>query len=143
MSNGWKLFLMAASGLITCIVISTGILLARQADDIGAMASETMTSFQTSVEEQKILQYDGATVTGSDVMNLIKSTLGGYSEDEQADITITVITSSATTEYCNNSLNEEMAEYGHSAYISPMAEFCGAVLRNENDVITDICFEQQ
>ncbi len=142
MSNGWKLFLMAASGLITCLVISTGIIMARQANEMGVMASEKLTSFQTSIKEEEMMQYQGATVMGSDVINLLKSTFGGYCAGEIPSITITVVTKAAETVHHNNDLLDEITKFDQPAYIRPTAQFSGTVLRNENNVITGLRFEQ-
>jgi len=86
MSHGLKALLIAASTIITCIIVGLGFSMAREAKQIGNYVVEEMHSYRVSVEEQDYTKYDGVTVYGNDVVNLMKYVFSV----KEANISITV-----------------------------------------------------
>jgi hypothetical protein len=98
--------------------------------------------------ESDKLVYDNATVTGSEVINVVKKMSG-------SSIGIYVLTNKTSAYYgykfdlSTGALGEKtdtdinnatLADNGN--YINPYANFKGIVVRDVNDVITGIKFEQ-
>ena len=75
MSNGLKALLIAASTIITCIIVSLGFRLAKEAGTIGNYVVEGLFQYRNVVEERDLMKYDGVMVYGSDVVNLMKKEL--------------------------------------------------------------------
>lgn len=146
MSNGLKLMLLCAGTLITCIVVTLAIHMARVSRQTGEKYNEHLNSFYEDLDSSSITTYDGVEVYGSDVVNFIKKQLGDYSESESSPLTITVVTSlSPRTEYSytNRAYVSEIQNFTNVRYINPLHLFCGEVVYNGNDVITQIIFTIQ
>ena len=99
------------------------------------------------VESDKVI-YDGATVSGSEVINVIKKfkneklgilvktnkskTYYGYSFDENDGDIIGQV----------NSKNVDPTDSDSVNYVNPYVNFVGRIIRDKNEVITGIVFEQ-
>jgi len=138
MSHGLKALLIAASTIITCIIVGLGFSMAREAKQIGNYVVEEMHSYRVSVEEQDYTKYDGVTVYGNDVVNLMKYVFSV----KEANISITVEENGERRIYEVQEDIKKAKEIGNRYYISPVAEYTGEVGRNENDVIEEIIFRR-
>ncbi|MBQ6814117.1 MAG: hypothetical protein IJP13_01100 [Lachnospiraceae bacterium] len=148
MENSLKGLILAAGTIITCVVISLGFFIAREAKDTASNGANQINRLNSEFVESDRVIYDGATVSGSEVLNVIKKfqnekigilvktnkseTFYGYVFDEdtgdmvkQLDTEYTLATDS------NNDL-----------YINPYVNFVGKLVRDKNEVITGIIFEQ-
>ena len=67
MSNGLKLLLIAAGTMITCIVISISIHMARVGKQTGNQMVKRLEQWGSEVQEQNIQKYEGLEVYGADV----------------------------------------------------------------------------
>lgn len=148
MENSLKGLILAAGTIITCVVISLGFFISREAKDTAANGANQINKLNAEFLESDKTIYDGATVSGSEVINVIKrfanekiaiyvktnksSNFYGYTLNMQNG-NITGESSSSIS----NTYNEE-----NSAYINPYANFKGMLIRDENDVITGISFTQ-
>lgn len=136
MNNGLKALLIAASTIITCIIISLGFMMAREAGAIGNSVVGEFYRYRRVVEERDLMKYDGAVVYGSDVVNLMKKELS-----ETADgFVVTVKEKKTGYSYTDRSGAEKAEDIEHAEYIVPTSEYTGKVIRNENGVITEILF---
>jgi len=75
MNNGLKALLIAASTIITCMIVGLGFSLAKEAKQIGNSVVEELHQYRSTIEERDVMKYDGATVYGADVVNLMKREL--------------------------------------------------------------------
>lgn len=138
-----KFFLIAAGLIITAGLIFVGL---RMADMGTATANHVMgrfTSFMQEIEENEMMQYDGVTVPGSDVVNFMRKHLGQRANETEDGMTVTVVKGKTSVSYQNYEEIKEIYNFSHASYIDPTVLFKGSVIKNENGVITEVKFEQK
>ena len=148
MENSLKGLILAAGTVITCLVITLGFYLSKEAQATASTGTSQIGKINSEFAENDKTMYDKVRVSGSEVINAIKKF-----EDEV--IGISVVTNSGEFFYGYNLdiisgeiMNKIKGGYDESmtkneaAYINPYAEFEGKVIRNANDVITGIAFYQ-
>ncbi len=138
MNHGLKALLIAASTIITCIIVGLGFSMAREAKQIGNYVVKELHSYRISIEEQDYTKYDGVVVYGTDVLNLMKYIFSV----KESDIYITVEENGENRIYAETEDIEKAKDVGSVYYITPAAEYTGEVKRNKNDVIVEICFKR-
>lgn len=136
MNNGLKALLIAASTIITCIIISLGFRMAKEAGAIGNSVVGEFYRYRSVVEERDLMKYDGAVVYGSDVVNLMKKELSGTADG----FVVTVKEKKTGYSYTDRSGAEKAEDIERAEYIVPTSEYTGKVVRNENGVIMEILF---
>ena len=80
MSNSLKGLLLAAGVIITCIVVSLGFYISREANAAATNGVSQISRMNKEIAESDKSMYDGLDVTGSEVMNAINKVLGRKSE---------------------------------------------------------------
>ena len=139
MNHGLKALLLAASTIITCIVVGLGFQMAEEAKRLGNYVVEDMYRYRTAIEEQDIMKYDGVTVYGADVINLMKQEL----TDTKSGFSIVVSDGGVSHSYEVRGDTENAREPEREQYILPAAEYTGEVKRNENGVIIQVIFRKK
>lgn len=139
MNNGLKALLLAAATIITCIIVELGFRMAREAKQIGNYAVEELHSYRTAAEERSLTRYDGVVVYGGDVINLMKKELQATENGFQ----VTVVDGKTRVSYTVSADIEKAQETTGAAYVAPLAEYLGKVIRNENKVIVEIIFTKK
>ncbi len=139
MSNGLKALLLAASTIITCIIVGLGFMMAREAKQIGNHVIEELHSYRIAVEEQDYIRYDGVIVYGTDVVNLMKKEFSGNTNGIQ----IIVEDGAGRKVYEKEEDLDAVREIGTIGYIAPTAEYTGEVVRNKNEVIIGLIFREK
>ena len=148
MENSLKGLILAAGTIITCVVISLGFYISREAKDTATNGANQINKLNSEFVESDKDIYDGTTVSGSEVLNVIKK----FSEEK---IGILVKTNKCDT-YYGYKFDEKTGEIGEESgntyliatesgkqyYINPYVNFVGKVIRDKNEVITGIVFEQ-
>lgn len=147
-----------ASIVVTIIVITIAIFLAKSGKSLSSSFNDRITSMNTSISDSGLLKYDGEILTGSDVVNCIRK----YKDE----ITVAVykqVSQAANASNLNVGYQSQMFDYRTSKfvnlpqysnddktgnadgniYINPNAKFLGHVTKNSNDVIVGISFVQQ
>ncbi len=137
-----KFFLMAAGLVVTAALIFLGFRLAEAGEQSGNEMVNQFVAFNAELKDREILQYDGATVNGSDVINIVRKYMSGYLPGSVAPFHI-VVETNVVTVYEDNSGLKDMMNFSHASYINPTGKFTGEVLRNENGVITSVSFKQK
>ena len=126
MENSLKGLILAAGTIITCVVISLAFYISREAKQTALNGAKEINRINTEFAESDKVVYDNTTVSGSEVMNVIKKTDG-----EKVGI------------YVKTKGNYSLAaETSSDTYINPYADFKGSVIRDSNDTITGIKFVQ-
>ena len=148
MENSLKGLILAAGTIITCLIISLGFFIAREAKASASNGAGQISKLNAEFLENDKVIYDGTQVSGSEVINAIRK----FKND---CIGIKVVTKKANSDY-NYIVNEDgsmtkssVAEYPVSLnvvdneYINPTARFDGKVVRDINGTITGIQFVQR
>ncbi len=138
MSHGLKALLIAASTIITCIIVGLGFSMAREAKQIGNYVVKELHSYRVAVEEQDYTKYDGVTVYGTDVVNLMKYAF----TVEESGVSVVVEENGECRIYAEAEDIKRAGEIGNMYYITPAAEYTGEVKRNKNNVIVEILFKK-
>lgn len=138
MSHGLKALLLAASTIITCIIVGVGFRMAQEAKQIGNHVVEELHRYRTVIEEQDYTKYDGATIYGNDIVNLMKKEFSGG----KSAVKIRVETGNVGYTYQEQEDIAKVQAWDSVHYISPVAEYMGSVVRNRNDVIVELVFKK-
>lgn len=150
MDNIWKWVTIGLGGIV---VVSLAILvfnLMNGQEETIKVVDEKSSQFTTQLMESEFTQYDGTTVTGSDVINCIKRM-------KQEVICITVNNGRQATEYIYSSnlstdltgnltamLKDAKDKSNLDKYINPAARFEGEVIRDAStDTIIGITFTKK
>lgn len=148
MDNSLKGLILAAGTIITCIVISLGFYISREARDTAASGAGQISKLNAEFNESDKVMYDGLSVSGSEVINVINKFKNG-------DISIQVNTKKCATSYVNVLDDKQTEIIGSSSssvktaqnsqsntYINPNGQFLGSIIRDVNYTIIGIIFSQ-
>lgn len=149
MENSLKGLTLAAGIIITCIIISLGFYVAREARDTAVAGTGQINALQAEFTETAKTMYDGTSVSGSEVLNVIRK----FAKDTMG---ILVQTKKDSTYYHyrfdvenGNLLEAVKADYKMAQnvtdkkYINPTARFSGTIIRDVNGTITGLMFVQE
>ena len=90
-------------------------------------------------EEQDYTKYDGATVYGADVVNLMKKEFS----EEPGDVYVTVENHGISYTYATPEDVKKVQDPETIYYIGPTTEYVGSIVRNKNDVIVELVFRKE
>lgn len=148
MDNSLKGLILAAGVIITCIVISLGFYIAREARDTAANGAGEISKLNAEFNESEKVMYDGLEVSGSEVVNVVN-------KFKNNEIGIKVRTKKCVTYYGNVLNGDDSAIIAASyasikdaqksssiTFINPNAPFMGEILRDVNEAIIGISFVQ-
>ncbi len=149
MENSLKGLMLAAGIIITCIIISLGFYIAREASDTASSGTGQINELQAEFADTSKTMYENTEVSGSEVINVIRK----FSDEM---IGIKVQTKKNTSYYIyqfsdadgslkhTSSLDYKSAQNAAAEnYINPTGRFLGSVVRDANGTITGLCFMQQ
>ena len=149
MENSLKGLMMAAGIIITCIIISLGFYIAREASDTASSGTGQINELQAEFADTSKMMYENTEVSGSEVINVIRK-FG----DEM--LGVKVQTKKNTSYYIyqfndadgslkgSSALDYKSAQVAtNSNYINPTGRFLGAVVRDANGTITGLSLVQQ
>lgn len=131
--------LLAASVLITVIIVSILFINFRSAEQLADAAGENMAEMADDIKNNAVMQYDGLEVTGADVVNFYKKYLGDYKPGQSGPFTIVI----GGTSYTNGSAVSSLRDSSGSAYVKPTSRYKCAVTKNANGVITAVTFTKK
>lgn len=149
MENSLKGLMLAAGIIITCIIVSLGFYIAREAKETAQSGAGQLQKLQAEFDDSTKTIYDGAVISGSEVCNVLRKFQG-----EKMGILVTTKKSSTYYGYQFSSENGELGEAasgdytktrteGNADYINPNGKFAGTLIRDANGTITGIVFKQQ
>ena len=142
MTDATKIILLAATTLITCILVSLGFVSMRSAKELNETAISQMADLNDGLKDSDIKMFDNIDVYGSEIINLIKKELGDYEEGETGQIYVYVKTSTKENTYYNGSQISDLQNFTNENYIKATAVFKGKVDKNKNGVILGVQFTQ-
>lgn len=145
MENSLKGLILAAGTIITCLVISLGFFIAKEAKTSAMNGAGQINNLNSEFVQSDKIIYDGAQITGSEVINTIH-------KFSNQNIAITVQTNKSTNNYnyyidakygdiveCNT---YQVCDEFVLEYINPVGKFEGSVIRDVNSVIVGLKFVQ-
>lgn len=138
-----KFFLIAAGLIVTAGLIFVGFRMADIGTETANQVIDGFNGFRQELEESKIMQYDGITVTGSDVVNFMRKHLSPTAGEQEVWMKITVVKGEKSVSYQKYEEIKEIYNFSHTSYVNPTALFQGSVIKNENGVISEVRFEQK
>lgn len=149
MENSLKGLMLAAGIIITCIIISLGFYIARQAKSTAQSGAGELQKLQAEFDDSTKAIYDGTIISGSEVRNAIRKFQG-----EKMGILVTTKKNSTYYGYQFSAESGELSEAaagdytkaqteGNASYINPNGKFSGTLVRDVNGSITGIVFKQQ
>lgn len=130
------------------VIIGIVTLMTKKAQSVGDEAL----AITDNLLETKYTQYDGESISGSNLLNLIKQS---YADSEEMYICVKTTANTGGVFYvCDQSatrlpdttqktLVKDATTKSNSNYITPTKKFLGSVDRNTNGAIIGITFEQQ
>lgn len=149
MENSLKGLMLAAGIIITCIIISLGFYIAREASDTASSGTGQINELQAEFADTSKTMYENTEVSGSEVINVIRK----FSDEM---IGVKVQTKKQTSYYIYQfsdvdgslkgaaTLDYKSAQVPTNGnYINPTGRFLGAVVRDANGTITGLSFVQQ
>lgn len=149
MENSLKGLMLAAGIIITCIIISLGFYIAREASDTASSGTGQLHELQAEFADTSKTMYENTEISGSEVINVVRK----FSDEA---IGIKVQTKKNTSYYIyqfsesDGSLGQVSTAEIQSAqtpqnanYINPTGRFLGTVVRDANGTITGLSFVQQ
>ncbi len=149
MENSLKGLMLAAGIIITCIIISLGFYIAREASDTASSGTGQIHQLQAEFSDTSKTMYENTEVSGSEVINVIRKFA-----DEMIGVQVQTKKSSV---FYNYNFSEKDGSLGstskadvklaqvptNTAYINPTGRFLGVVTRDANGTITGLTFVQQ
>ena len=134
--------------LMTIGLISSAQKLNNQSQESVNIGSSKLTKFNSDLQDSDTAMYDGISISGSEVLNVIKN----YSEEK---VSVKVVTKKSTTYYgysvdAGNNLTtgatgslKKAESITDNQYINPTGSFKGSILKDSNDVATCLVFTQE
>ncbi len=148
MENSLKGLTLAAGIIITCIIISLGFYVAREARDTAANGTGQINKLQAEFSDTSKMMYDGTEVSGSEVLNVIRKF-----SDETFGILVNTNKKSTYYHYEFNAASGELGKSTNSSYknaqdvtntsyINPTGRFEGSVVKDANGTLIGLIFTQ-
>lgn len=128
-----KEFLMEAVGLSLLVaLILISVQMFQKATKLTTLLEEGQDRQIAELEEYEIVKYDGLSIDGMTAISYIKRMTGTY------ELPVTVTTVNGTFIVTGKAEYEEMRSIASEKYINPLAKYRCEVLRDENNVISEI-----
>ena len=149
MENSLKGLMLAAGIIITCIIISLGFYIAREASDTASSGTGQINELQAEFADTSKTMYENTEVSGSEVINVIRKfsdEMIGVKVQTKKNTSYYIYQFSDTDGSLKNvsSLDYKTAQNAVSDnYINPTGRFLGSVVRDANGTITGLSFVQQ
>lgn len=143
MENSLKGLIMAAGVIVTCVIVALGFRMLRESKALADTAIVEISDAKKNLEETKYSQYDGLTVSGADVSNLLRKVYSGVNPGEAAEVTISVVNGRKMQSFRDNKMLGEIANPDSDKYIPITGTYYGTVSRDENKVITGLIFTRK
>lgn len=155
MSDASKILIFAATIIVVCVLCAIGFKTANEGKSIVSSVTSQLNAMSSEYQDINKSIYDGSTILGSELANMIKKTI---EKEEYLSIVVKTLADQNGTHY--NYYHSEkdgihsISESGtiskfvtdkkeEKNYINPSAQFRGTVNKDENNNVICIVFEQQ
>ena len=139
MENALKGLMLAAGITITCIIISYGFY---AAETLKGTADETVaeiSEFRNRLKRNELFAYDGAIISGSELSNLMRQSIGNTS-GRSTDLKYIEIVDSVIRKYSEYEQLERITERDSAEYIAPQASYRGEVIEEHGGAVIGVRF---
>ncbi len=128
-----KEFLMEAVGLALLVaLIFVSMQLFQRATKITTILGEGQEQRLSELEEYEIVQFEGLLIDGMTAVSYIKKMVGTY------ELPVTVVTAAEEFKVTDRSQYDGLRDTESGQYINPLAKYRCEVVRDENEVITEV-----
>lgn len=158
MSDASKILIFAATIIVVCVLCAIGFKTANEGKSIVSSGTSQLNAMSSEYQDVNKSIYDGSTILGSELVNMIKKTI---EKEEYISIVVQTLANNTVTHY--NYTHEEPEEGIHTIsstgtpapvkavtdykaeanYINPSAQFLGTVFKDANNNVVCIMFKQQ
>jgi hypothetical protein len=155
MSDASKILIFAATIIVVCVLCAIGFKTANEGKSIVSSGTSQLNAMSSEYQDINKSIYDGSTILGSELVNMIKKTI---EKEEYLSIVVKTLANSAGKHY--NYLHSEtdgehsISETGTISktvpddkdsddFINPSAQFLGTVYKDPNNNVICIVFDQQ
>ena len=137
-----RALIMAAAVMLSVLLISIMISQYNSAREVVNSSSKVMSDRAEEIRNSDIMQYDGQTVTGEDVISFIKKNLAEGAE-MQGQITVTLTgVSGASLVLKDAAMLGSLTDPEDEMYIRPFSKWKCSIKKNKNGIITDAVFRK-
>ena len=139
-----RALLLAVTVIISVLLVSLMIAQFKSAEEIANISSESMNRRAEEIRDEDIMQYDGLTVSGADVVNFCRKNLEDYYNGEEAPFKIILkgVSGNSRTYKDYDSILVLM-DSEKSEFVNPVSKWTCRVIRNKNGIITEIIFTKK
>ncbi len=139
MENSLKGLILAAGIVITCLVVGVGFYVSREAKSSSLDAAGQIQEMVSDVDNPKLMIYDGAKVTGSEVLWILEHIAG-----KKCPVYVQTMNGQKLMYQQIENYNKVYAPYKDKEnHINPNAVFTGEAVRNKNGVVSCLSFCQE
>ena len=139
--------LMAAGVILSIVLISVMVAQMNSAGEMSNLVSNDIAEKVDDIRNSSIMQYDGLTVNGADVVNFYKKQFDDYPAGTRAPFIIEIDHSNDGSEngiqYTDGSNSGNMRDSASSQYVKPSSLWKCTVHKNKNGIITKVSFVRQ
>lgn len=132
--------LLAAGVVLSVVLISIMIARFKDAQKLSDVAGNQLVSKTQEILENEIMQYDGLTCKGADVVNFYKKHLGEFQAGESGLFSIEIKWAGGSYTYSDGSYIDRLRDSESSHYIKPGSQFKCKIVKNKNGIITQVIF---
>lgn len=133
--------LLGAGAVFAVIIISVGIYMLAQGKQLSNAAGSAIADAAGAIADADVMQYDGLSVNGQQVIDFYKKHLGEFGAGEQGPFEVVINNGTATTAYTNgDSLTHIRDNTDANRYVKPTSLYVCTVTKNANGVIIKVAF---
>ncbi|MBB2182517.1 hypothetical protein H0486_06485 [Lachnospiraceae bacterium MD1] len=149
-SDHVRLLIFAASVIVACLICYMAYTVSNTGKSSVLAGSDQIYAMHSEFSNSKFAIYDGATILGSELVNIIKKAVD---QKEHLSVVVRTLESSRTDyNYVYDEVTSSLLEIGttklesskaQGAYINRSAKFLGSIRKDDNGNIICIWFDQQ
>lgn len=162
-SDATKILIFSATIVVVCVLCAVGFKMANEGKASVSSGTSKYNEMASSQDDTELMVYDGNTILGSQLVDLIKKTVDAgeskylsinvitlsnkdgrsynYKINKTEDVYfLTEIESTVEDKYAPNTINPK--DKSNKDYINPMSEFYGSVKKDINGNVICLEFEQ-
>ena len=139
-----RALLLATSVILSVILVSLMIAEFNSAREMANISSDIMSDRTEEIRDSDVMQFDGLTVSGSDVVNFCMKQFKDTFSGEEAEFKITLKSSSGNSRtYKDYESVLRLKDSEESEYVNPISKWKCRVNRNKNGIITEVLFTKK
>lgn len=150
MENSTKAVIIAASLVITLLIVTVGFMILRSGQEAAKQSLSKMNETTNALSESDYTTYEGYEASGSEVLNALQKfknkKVGIYVDTTAAGSGtwyINMVDSTGKLGSASSASLTDTRDVTQEKYINPNGRFMGEVVRDANGVITGLKFIQQ